>query len=126
MVAGLNLSARLWRFVSIDDDIGGNVPSGTVIYENINARKIEHPIARLDLLDQGLETERQNLFMLYPSTLDIRENDELEITGPPNHPEYKSVFRVHTQPQREGYHPSDPRGYIIVSAKRKVVSHAIQ
>jgi hypothetical protein len=130
MVAGLNLTIAVFRFVYIDDDVGGSVPSGTLVYQNISARRIDHLIAFrknafLEAGEQGLETDRTNLFALYPATMDVRENDELQITNPPNNWDYHNYFRV-IQVMRVGFHPSDPRGYILCSCKRSVEAHAIQ
>ena len=130
MAAGLNLNVDIWRFTYFDDDVGGAVPSGTMTYHNVHSRRIDRllrsrKLPELTLDDQGLETQRYNLFMLFPSTLDVRENDEITIISPPNHPDIGKFFRVITL-AREGYHPSDPRGYLIVSTRRSVIAHVIQ
>ena len=130
MTAGLNLSVAVWRFSYQDDSVGGSVPSGTMIYQNLNARRIDHlvhirRIPVLALLMQGAEAERYNLFELYPSTIDVRENDEIQITNPPNNWDYHNFFRI-ISIMREGYHPEDPRGFLLCSCKRSVISHAIQ
>jgi hypothetical protein len=130
LTAGLNLFVSVTRFQYFDDDIGGSIPSGTMVYQNIAARQIDHLIAYRQnafLLagEQGLETEKLKLFALYPATIDLRENDELQIINPPNHWNYQNYFRV-IQVLRVGFHPSDPRGYILCSCKRSVEAHAIQ
>jgi hypothetical protein len=133
MPAGLNLRVNVWRFsnpLNSDDDIGGSVPTGTVIYANRPSRRIDRllrsrKLPELDLDEWGLETERYNLFMFVPGTLDIRENDEVEMISPPNHPDYKKVFRVLTV-AREGYAVGDPRSYLIASTRRKTEAHGIQ
>jgi len=130
MPAGFNLRVEVFRFTYIDDDVGGSVPSGTSIYQNIQGRRIDHlvHIRRIPILaegEQGLESGRYNLFELYPATIDVRENDELEITNPPNNQDYHKYFRV-ISPMREGYHPNDKRGILLVSCKRSVIAHGIQ
>jgi hypothetical protein len=130
VVAGLNLTVAVFRFIFFDDDVGGSVPSGTMVYQNVPARRIDHLIAYrknafLAEGEQGLETDRLNLFELYPATMDVRENDEIQITNPPNNWDYQNYFRV-LQVMRVGFHPADPRGYILCSCKRSVEAHAIQ
>jgi hypothetical protein len=131
MPAGLNLSVRVWRFTyPADDDVGGSLPSGTTIYDNIQARRIDHlvHIRKIPMLEEdqgGLESGRYNLFELYPSTIQIRENDEIQIINPPNNWDYLNQFRI-ISIMREGYHPDDPRGILLVSCRRSVIAHAIQ
>lgn len=126
MTAGLNLATQIWRFsFTNDDDVGGAVPSGTMVYENIQGRRVEEPDYKMQSLFQGLESERLHFFMLYPATIVILENDELYIQNPPNHWDYHQWFRV-MQIKRVGFHPDDPRGYILVACKRSVESHGIQ
>ena len=130
MPSGFNITISVWRFTSIDDEDGGSVPSGTVTYANLPSRRIDRllrsrKLPELDMLDQGLETTRYNLFMLTPANIDVQENDEIQIVAPSNHQDYLKFFRIITL-AREGYSPSDPRGYMIASTKRSVRSHAIQ
>ena len=131
MVAGLNLKVIIWRFVeTTDDDVGGSVPSGTMVYQNVSGRRIDHlvHIRRIPVLEadqQGLEAGRYNLFELQPAIMDVRENDEIQITNPPNNWDYLQYFRV-ISVMREGYHPNDRRGVILCSTKRVVRAHDIQ
>jgi hypothetical protein len=87
----------------------------------IHIRRI--PILASD--QQGLESDRYNLFELYPATIDVKENDELQITNPPNNWDYHKYFRV-ISIMREGYHPADKRGILLVSCRRSVIAHGIQ
>jgi hypothetical protein len=110
--------------------VGGSVPSGTYVYENVMARRIDHMvhIRRIPILasdQQGIESGRFNLFELYPATMDVRENDELVIVNPSNNWDYNNHFRV-ISVMREGYSAADKRGILFVSTKRSVKSHAIQ
>jgi hypothetical protein len=131
MAAGLNLLCAIWRFVeTADDSVGGSVPSGTMIYQNAQGRRIDHlvHIRRLPVLESsqhGLEMPKYNLFELQPATMDVRENDEIQITNPPNNWDYLKFFRI-ISIMREGYHPNDSRGLLLCSCKRSVRAHVIQ
>ena len=130
MVAGLNLSVQIIRYFDVDDDIGGSVPSGTSIYQNIKARRIDHlvHIRRIPMLaedQQGLESGRFNLFELYPASINVVENDEVIITNPSNYVDYQKHFRI-ISIMREGYSPTDPRAFLLVSCRRSVKAHATQ
>ena len=130
MVAGLNLTVAIWRFIDTDDSVGGSVPSGTMVYKNVQGRRIDHlvhirKIPQLEAQQQGLESGRYNLFELQPATIDVRENDEIQITNPPNNWDYLHYFRV-ISIMREGYHPADRRGIRLCSCRRSVQAHGIQ
>jgi hypothetical protein len=130
MVAGLNLVVSIWRFIDTDDSVGGSVPSGTTVYKNVQGRRIDHlvnirKIPQLEAQQQGLESGRYNLFELQPATIDVRENDEIQITNPPNNWDYLHYFRV-ISIMREGYHPNDRRGILLCSCRRSVQAHGIQ
>jgi len=115
--SGNNLRARIWRFSYIaDDSVGGSVPSGTVIYESVEARSQDaSPIAAFAI--QGVETNKVHQAHVYPGTLDIREYDQFEITSPPNHPYIGLKMRIDTV-QRSNFHPADPRAYILLTMVR--------
>ena len=130
MPAGLNLSCSITRYTDYDDEGGGSVPSGTSIYQNVRARRIDHlvHIRRIPMLaedQQGLESGRFNLFELYPASINVLENDEVIITNPSNYVDYQKHFRI-ISVMREGYAPSDPRAILLVSCRRSVTAHAIQ
>lgn len=117
MRAGNNLHARIWRFsYPTDDSVGGAVPSGTVIYESVEARSQDaSPIAAFAI--QGVETNKIHQAQVYPGTLDIREYDQFEIISPPNHPYINLKMRIDTV-QKPNFHPSDPRGYLLLTMVR--------
>ena len=117
MRAGNNLRARIWRFSYIaDDSVGGAVPSGTVIHESVEARSQDaSPIAAFAI--QGVETNKVHQVQVYPGTLDIREYDQFEIISPPNHPYVNLMMRIDTV-QKPNFHPSDPRGYLLLTMVR--------
>jgi hypothetical protein len=115
--AGNNLRARIWRFSYVtDDEVGGAVPSGTVIYENVEARSQDaSPIAAFAI--QGVETNKIHQAQVYHGTLDIREYDQFEIISPPNHPYINLKMRIDTV-QKPNFHPADPRGYLLLTMVR--------
>lgn len=117
MKAGNNLRARIWRFsYPQDDEVGGALPSGTVVYENIEARSQDaSPIAAFAI--QGVETNKIHQAWVYPGTLDIREYDQFEIISPPNHPYINLKMRIDTV-QKPNFHPADPRGYLLLTMVR--------
>ena len=87
--AGLNLKGKIWRFTAAtnNDDQGGAVPTGQVLYDPVFSRiKSEKPT--LALLEQGLETPE--IFSAHFSyapysptgSFDVQHNDQYEITWP--------------------------------------------
>lgn len=117
MRAGNNLRARIWRWVYIsDDDVGGSTPSGTIVYESVEARSQDaSPIAAFAI--QGVETNKIHQAEVYPSSLDIREYDQFEIVSPPNHPYLGLKMRIDTV-QKSNFHPADPRAYLLLTMVR--------
>ena len=85
MPAGLNCRVRVWRRTAgADDSVGGAMITGTVAYQDVIARYTARRPSLL-LLAQGLEVPRIGYFRMVPGTLDIRENDAIEITEPASH-----------------------------------------
>ena len=119
MRAGNNLHARFWRLTyPVDDEVGGALPSGTIVYESVEGRiQASTPIPAFAM--QGLSTSKVMTGEFYPGTLDIREFDQCEVTSPPNHPYYGQKFRIDTV-QKPNYHPSDPRGLLLVTLVRDI------
>ena len=123
MIAGQNLKGRVWRLTanSNDDSVGGAVPSGTILYENVFSRiRSEEPT--LALLEQGLETPTIFSAQLdYPylttGSFDIRHNDQYEVTYPPISPHYGKKFRIIGM-QNVEY--NDARRYVQVKMRRTV------
>jgi len=114
---GNNLRVRIWRFnYPNDDEVGGAVPSGTIIYENVEARSQDAtPIPAFAI--QGVETNKIHQAFVYPGTLNIKEYDQLEIISPPNHPYLGLKMRIDTV-QKSNFHPADPRAYILLTMVR--------
>jgi hypothetical protein len=122
VTAGLNSQARLWRYTNIansDDSVGGSIPSGTILKENVYCR-IEQMKATQVLLEQGLDLpEMFQGFLVYTGDpIDIRNNDQLEIYSPPISPFYNKRFRI------LGYRHSsqmDGRRFVEVTMRRHEV-----
>lgn len=122
MPAGMNLTVRIIRLVySQDDDIGGAAPSGTFLPENIQAR-ITSDLPMSETLGQGLETIRTFSAMFWYPNLQMREQDEIEVTSPPNHPYYGHRFRVMAL-KNDSNHPSQKRDYWLAVLTRSVRAH---
>ena len=127
MTAGLNLLGKFIRLVYTDDDVGGAYPTGTVLYENISGKIAPlsfNGMNPTDLLgNQGLETKRPLSGMFWPGTLAIREQDEFEVTSPPNHRYFGQRFRVTTL-EYDGNHPDQKRGHLLVTLVKSDIAHS--
>ena len=67
--------------------------TGTVAYDNVPGRYTpRRPL--LMLLAQGIEVPRMGYVRLVPGTLNIKENDELEMIDPPSHIMYGTHQQV--------------------------------
>lgn len=123
MTAGLNFTGRIWRFsYPVDDIVGGAVPTGTIVYPQVFAR-IQAQEPTLALLEQGIETPRIYEVILAPGNLDIRENDQFEVTGP-NMSSFKNEkFRILGVQQATML---DPRGFMILTMRRIERANVIQ
>lgn len=121
MTAGLNLKGRIWRLLqSPDDDQGGSVPTGMILYEPVFSRiKSEKPT--LALLEQGLETpEIFSAHFSYATysptgTFDVQHNDQYEVTYPPISSFYGKKFVI-IGIQHTSF--DDPRRYLQVTLRR--------
>lgn len=99
-VAGLNLKGRIWRFTNPqNDDQGGAVPTGTVLFDPVFSRiRSEKPT--LALLEQGLETpEIFTGILSYTAysptgTFDVQHNDQYEVVHPPISSFYQKRFVI--------------------------------
>lgn len=126
MTAGFNLRGNIIRmYTPTDDDQGGAVPTGTVVYSNISARlsPLEPTMA---LLEQGLETtEIYNGVFQYPylslyTDFDVRHNDQFEVTYPPINIHNGKKF-VFIGVQYMSY--DDPRKYLVGQLRRLVTAN---
>jgi hypothetical protein len=117
MPAGMNAQMRIWRMVNVaDDDVGGALMSGTVVYDCVYCRLTPLRATQF-LLEQGLETERMATIITRPDTMLIYERDLVEIVGPPYHPQYAQRWRV-VDVERTGMHPADRRGFLHLTVSR--------
>lgn len=125
MTAGLNLLVTIWRYTYPSDDaVGGAVPSGTMLYTNIEAR-IQAEKPTMALLEQGLEVPTLFTAVLHPGTLLIEHNDEVEVTAPAISTYYGEHFRI-VGMQHTSTYPDDPRGYVLLNLRRSERAHALQ
>jgi len=121
--AGTNIEGRLWRYHNLpqsDDDIGGSIPSGTILKEHVFGR-VEQLKSTQVLLEQGLEIpEMFQAFLFYTGEpLDLRHNDQLEIYNPPISPHFNKRFRI------VGYRYSshnDARRFVEVTMRRWAIT----
>ena len=126
MVAGLNLKVRFIRFTYSDDDVGGAAPTGTILYDNIDGKIAPLSFNGMNpaviMAMQGLETKRPLSGMFWPGTLAIREEDEIEVTSPPNHRYFGQRFRI-TTVEYDGWHPDQKRGHLLCTLVRSDIAH---
>lgn len=125
MTAGLNLLVTVWQYTfPADDDIGGAVPSGTAVYTNVPAR-IQAEKPTMALLEQGLETPTIFSCIVWPGTMVIEHNYEVEVTAPAISLYYGEHFRIIGM-QHTSVYADDPRGHILLTLRRIERAHAIQ
>lgn len=123
MPAGLNRVCRLIRFsYPADDSVGGAVPSGTILYSNLDIHiKAEKPT--MALVEQGLQIPTIYTALLFEGNTAIEHNDQIEFTAPVNDWYYSKKFRV-IGIQRSSNHPAHDRNQIRIQLKRWEASHA--
>lgn len=127
MTAGFNNTGRIWRFTasSSNDDVGGAVPTGTILYSPVFSR-IASERPTLALLEQGLETPeifRAELsYVTYSptGTFDVQHNDQYEVTYPPVSPHYNLRFVI-IGVQHVSF--NDDRKYLRVTMRRLVTAN---
>lgn len=125
MTAGMNVRGRIWRITTpTDDDVGGAVVTGTVIYNNVWGRLGAQRASSL-LLEQGIEVSGVWMLLVRPAVMMIRERDEYEVTFPTNHLEYGNRFRI-VGVRATSMHPSDSRGFLELTMTRSTFAHAEQ
>lgn len=126
MPAGLNIKGKIWRlYNNTDDDQGGAVPSGTVVYDNIYSR-MSALSPTLALLEQGLETPTiYHCLMGYPAynvtgSFEVLPNDQYEVTWPPISSYYGKKFLIMGVQHQS---MDDERRYLNVKMKRHDTAH---
>lgn len=120
MTAGLNSKGRIWNFTYTDDDQGGAVPSGTILYDNVYARIAEKKSTQA-LLEQGLETPSIFDAIFEPGSMALESNMVYEDFYYPASPHYGKKFVI------IGVHlPSlnDGRKYVGASLRRFDIAHS--
>lgn len=115
MTAGLNLLCNIWSFTDIADDVGGNTPTGTIIWTGVHMRMQNAPNS-LVLNIQGYDTSKFFSALVYPKPdmALVEKKHYVEITSPPNHPYYQKLLRI-VSIQDANVHPADPRRYLVVN-----------
>lgn len=121
--AGLVYVCNVIRFSYPADDIqGGALPSGTTLYQNIDIRiKSERPTQAL--VEQGLQVPEIYSALIHEGNIDVRENDQIEITRPALGWFYQKKFRV-LGVQRSSNHPFQDRNQIRLTLRRYDQSHS--
>lgn len=111
MTAGLNVRIEVWRVTEgADDDVGGAIVTGTVLYDTADARLQAMKPSYL-LLQQGLEVESLFRLMVQCSDRPYKEFDEVEIIWPIQHKYYGERFRI-IKIQEDSLHPFDRRSFV--------------
>ena len=125
MPAGLNLVGCVWRFAyPQDDSVGGAVPSGTMIYQDVQGR-ITSQRPNTVLLEQGLETVALYNAILWPGTLEVSENDQFEVIKPYTSLYYGWKFVILGVQHTSGHYQVG-QGYLIVQMRRKTEARSVQ
>ena len=118
MSAGLNLQGNIIKFSYADDDQGGAVPSGSVVYSPVFARISAMKPTQL-LLEQGLETPEIYSGILSYSpptgTFIVEQNYQYQVTWPPISSYYQKKFVI-IGVQNPSF--NDPRKYLLVTLRR--------
>ena len=121
MTAGLLHTGNIIRFsYNADDDQGGALPSGTVLYSPVFARIFtEKPT--LALLEQGLETAELYSAILEPGDISLNHNDQYQVTAPNISPYLNERFVIISIQS-----PSmlDNRRYLRVVMRRYEIAHS--
>ena len=117
MPAGHTRLCKLIHFNYPTDDVqGGAVPSGTVLYENLEIRlKAEKPT--VVLLEQGVDVQPVFSALLFPGNINIEHNDQIQITAPAYGWYANKKFRV-IGIQRASANPWVDENQIRVTLKR--------
>lgn len=123
MPGGLNHVCELITFSYPQDDVvGGAVPSGTVLYQNLSCR-IEANMPTMALLEQGLQVPETWQVLVFPGNIEAKHNDQIRITAPVNDWFYNKKFRI-IGITRSSNHPGNDRNLIKFIVRRFDVSHA--
>ena len=131
MTAGLILLGRIWEFTDYDDEVGGAVPSGTIVYSNIQARIESIPTSltkviphALSLDAPGFQVGRNFSVVIQPRPgMNLKEKKHyFQFTSPSNSIHYLKMFRI-TYVLDSDHHPSDPRRFVVLVLERSTLAH---
>ncbi len=123
----MNLRGNIWRLYAVnDDDQGGAVPSGTIVYRDIYSR-ISPLQPTMAILEQGIETVQifSGVFQ-YPAFnitggFNVLENDVFEVTWPPISAHINKKF-IFIGIQFQSY--DDSRKYLVGQLRRLVTANS--
>jgi hypothetical protein len=122
MMAGSNIRVTILRDAYMPDDAGGGAqPTGSVLYENVAARRSQIK-PTMALMDQGLETGKNFTFSFSDGTLGVRENDDILVVWPYHDPWINKTFRI-IGVQQTSMQAGDPRRFVEVYARRSEIAH---
>jgi len=94
MVAGLNITVKIWQMNNDPDDaVGGAMITGTVLFESVKARLTARRPSQFSL-DAGLETDKFFDMVIGCDARGVVERDEIEFIYPLDHPYFAERFRI--------------------------------
>ena len=115
---GANAHVKIWDVATPTDDVvGGAVPVETVLYDDLHVR-LTPVVPNELLLQQGIESAYSYRMRVNGTTKTIREEDEVEIIKPLNHPEAGSRYRIRNI-IRSSMHPDDSRGFTTYYLRKR-------
>ena len=124
--AGINLLCQIWDYNYLSDDsIGGALPSGTMLYEDV-AIRIQSNKPTQPIREQGIVGIDTYVGLVPDYTLDIENNNEILITAPPESHYYNKRFRIVGDPQRQSVGAIDSRGSLLLNLQRVERGRTIQ
>lgn len=108
----------IWRITFNDDVGGGAVETGTYLARGVAGNLSVKGPSQMSL-EQGLEVPAlADIFLRpRPGSIVIQERDQLQVVGPPGHPnlnEYWRIEAVDTPPM----HPANRKSFFSIKASR--------
>lgn len=128
MKPGANCLTTIWRMVNYADDaVGGAQITGSSVYTGVQTRLDPRPTTVWEQMmeAQGYETQRGFTAIVVPSSLDIHERDEMEVTAPVDHKHYGDRFRI-ISVEYASHNIRDPRNYVTLTLVRSVRASGVQ
>lgn len=124
MPAGLNCKVRVIRYVDYDDDVGGASPSGTVLYDTLDARIAEDKVDSA-FFQQGIETTKTYTLMMWRGDTQVKEQDVVYVYSPINSFYYNKYIKL-VSVMQDSRHPSNDQNYITCKGVRSQRAHGEQ